>query len=100
MIGYKTQEIKVNGRTTINVVMQDDTQALDEVVVIGYGAVKKGDLTSSIAAIKGDELKTLSSGNAMNSLQGKIKCRWSRYSSPRHHSRCVYSQWIQSVVCS
>ena len=72
MIGYKTQEIKVNGRTTINVVMQDDTQALDEVVVIGYGAVKKGDLTSSIAAIKGDELKTLSSGNAMNSLQGKI----------------------------
>ena len=45
---------------------------MDEVVVIGYGAVKKGDLTSSIAAIKGDELKTLSSGNAMNSLQGKI----------------------------
>lgn len=72
MIGYKTQEIKVNGRTVINVVMSDDTQALDEVVVIGYGAVKKSDLTSSIAAIKGDELKTLSSGNAMTSLQGKI----------------------------
>ena len=53
MIGYKTQEIKVNGRTAINVVMHDDMQALDEVVVIGYGAVKKGDLTSSIAAIKG-----------------------------------------------
>ncbi|WP_303005126.1 SusC/RagA family TonB-linked outer membrane protein [Bacteroides congonensis] len=72
MIGYKTQEIKVNGRTAINVVMHDDMQALDEVVVIGYGAVKKGDLTSSIAAIKGEELKTMSTGNAMNSLQGKI----------------------------
>ena len=72
MVGYKTQEIKVNGRTTINVVMHDDMQALDEVVVIGYGAVKKGDLTSSIAAIKGEELKTMSTGNAMNSLQGKI----------------------------
>ena len=52
MIGYKTQEVKVNGKNVINVVMEDDTQALDEVVVIGYGAVKKSDLTSSISAIK------------------------------------------------
>lgn len=58
MIGYKTQEVKVNGKNVINVVMEDDTQALDEVVVIGYGAVKKSDLTSSISAIKGDELKS------------------------------------------
>lgn len=72
MIGYQTQEIKVNGRTLINVVMNDDTQALDEVVVIGYGSVKKSDLTSSISAIKGDELKKLTGGNAMNALQGKI----------------------------
>lgn len=72
MIGYKTQEIKMNGRAVINVVMSDDTQALDEIVVIGYGSVKKSDLTSSISVVKGDELKTLSSGNAMNSLQGKI----------------------------
>lgn len=72
MIGYQTQEIKVNGRTVINVVMSDDTQALDEVVVIGYGSVKKSDLTSSISVIKGDELKKLTGGNAMNALQGKI----------------------------
>ena len=64
MIGYKTQEVKVNGKNVINVVMEDDTQALDEVVVIGYGAVKKSDLTSSISAIKGDELKKLTGGNA------------------------------------
>lgn len=72
MIGYKTQEMKVNGRTVMNVAMADDVEALDEVIVIGYGTVKKGDLTSSISAVKGDELKTLNSGNAMNSLQGKI----------------------------
>ena len=72
MIGYKTQEIKVNNRTHINVVMADDVEALDEVVVIGYGAVKRSDLTSSISTIKGEELKSLSAGNAMTSLQGKI----------------------------
>lgn len=72
MIGYKSQEIKVQGRQVINVVMQDDVETLDEVVVIGYGAVKKGDLTSSIAAVKGEELASLSSGNAMNALQGKV----------------------------
>lgn len=72
MIGYKTQEIVVSGRKVINVVMKDDVETLDEVVVIGYGAVKKSDLTSSIAAVKGDELTDLSTGNAMNALQGKV----------------------------
>lgn len=72
MIGYKTQEIKVSNRTHINVVMADDVEALDEVVVIGYGAVKKSDLTSSISTVKGEELKSMASGNAMTSLQGKV----------------------------
>lgn len=70
-IGYKTQDIKVNNRTTLNVVMQDDVEALDEVVVIGYGTAKKSDLTSSISTVKGEELKSMASGNAMYSLQGK-----------------------------
>lgn len=72
MIGYKTQEIKVNNRPHINVVMAEDVEALDEVVVIGYGAVKKSDLTSSISTVKGEELKSMASGNAMTSLQGKV----------------------------
>ena len=55
MIGYKTQEVKVNGKNVINVVMEDDTQALDEVVVIGYGAQKKVNLTGSVAYIKLDD---------------------------------------------
>jgi len=72
MVGYKAQEIKLNGQSSINLEMTENVSSLDEVVVIGYGTVKKSDLTSSISAIKGDDLKTLNSGNVMNSLQGKI----------------------------
>ena len=72
MIGYKTQEISVNGKSLINVVMKSDVETLDDVVVIGYGSVKKSDLTSSISAIKGKDLTYLSTGNAMNALQGKV----------------------------
>ena len=71
-IGYKTVEQAVNGRTTINVSLEDETNDLNEVVVIGYGVAKKGDLTSSISAIKGEKLEKLSTGNVMNALQGQV----------------------------
>lgn len=69
--GYISKEVTVNENHTINVVLQEDTKALDEVVVIGYGVVKKSDLTSSISTVKGEDLKTTTAGNAMFSLQGK-----------------------------
>lgn len=71
-IGFETQEINVNGKTTINVVLKEATELLDEVVVIGYGTVKKSDLTSSIATVKGEEITETVTGNAMNALQGKV----------------------------
>ena len=71
-IGYETQEIKVNGQTVINVVLKDASELLDEVVVIGYGAVKKSDLTSSISTVKGKEITETVTGNAMDA------CRHSR----------------------
>ena len=71
-IGYETQEIPVNGKTTINLVMKEATELLDEVVVIGYGAVKKSDLTSSIATVKAEEITETVTGNAMDALQGKV----------------------------
>ena len=71
-IGYETQEIAVNGQTTINLVMKEATELLDEVVVIGYGAVKKSDLTSSIATVKAEEITETVTGNAMDALQGKV----------------------------
>lgn len=71
-IGYRTQEIKVNGRTVINVVLEEATEQLDEIVVIGYGAVKRSDLTSSISTVKGEEITQTVTGNAMDALQGKV----------------------------
>lgn len=71
-LGYKSQEIPVKGRSIINIIVEEETEALDEVVVVGYGVVKKSDLTSSISTIKGSEINTMSVGNAMTSLQGKV----------------------------
>lgn len=71
-IGYETQEIAINGRSTINIVMKESSELLDEVVVIGYGAVKKSDLTSSIATVKAEDITQTVTGNAMDALQGKV----------------------------
>ncbi|KQC30104.1 TonB-dependent receptor [Flagellimonas eckloniae] len=71
-IGFTAQEIPVNSQNSINVVLQEDTQSLDEVVVIGYGTQKKADLTGSIATIKSEDIVRTPSGAAMQSLQGKV----------------------------
>ena len=71
-IGFATQTIKVDQKTTIDVVLAEDNQTLDEVVVVGYATVKKKDVTSSIASVKGKELQTMTVGNVTESLQGKV----------------------------
>lgn len=71
-IGYNTQEQTVGNKATLNIRLEEDQQILDDVVVVGYGVVKKSDLTSSISTIKGDEIVKSTTGNAMNSLQGKV----------------------------
>ncbi len=71
-IGFATQQIAVNGQTTINASLQEDSQALDEVVVVGYGTQKRADLTGSIATVKSEEISRTPSGAAMQALQGKV----------------------------
>lgn len=71
-VGYTTQEIRVGGKTVINVALKEASELLDEVVVIGYGTVKKSDLTSSIATVKGEKITETVTGNAMDALQGKV----------------------------
>lgn len=71
-IGFSPQEIAVAGKSTINITLQEDAQALDEVVVIGYGEMKSKDLTSSITTIKSEELEATPTGQAMQALQGKV----------------------------
>lgn len=56
-LGYATQQIAVDGRTTINLSMTAESEALDEVVIVGYGTVKKSDLTGSVSSIKGAAIK-------------------------------------------
>jgi len=71
-IGYQTQTIPVSGRTTINVTLSEDTELLDEVVVIGYGVQKKSDLTGAVASVRADALKNLATTDAAAALQGKV----------------------------
>lgn len=71
-IGFKTQEVNVEGRTEIIVEMQPDVGELDELVVIGYGAVRKRDMTGSVGQIKSEEIGKITNLNAEQSLQGKV----------------------------
>lgn len=71
MIGFDQQEIALKGQTELNVILKEKATTLDDVVVIGYGVVKKSDLTSSITTVKGEKLQNMSAGNALNALQGQ-----------------------------
>src|SRR5690606_22736072 len=71
-IGYKTQEIAVNGQTTINVTMAEDAEALSEVIVVGYGSTTKKDATGAVDAINADDITTVSAVNPAEALRGKV----------------------------
>lgn len=70
-IGYQTLEIKVDNRSEVNVVLQPDVRYLDEVAVIGYGTVKKSDLTGSVAQVKAEELNSFPTTNVIQALSGR-----------------------------
>ena len=71
-VGMKTHEELVNGRSRIDIVMTDDAQALEEVVVIGYGAVKRKDLTGSVATVSSEALTAVPVASATEALTGKM----------------------------
>ena len=70
-VGYKTQEISVAGKTNIQVTLEEDTEVLDEVVVVGYGIQKKSDVTGAMARVGEKELKAMPVKNALEGMQGK-----------------------------
>lgn len=70
-IGMKSQEIPVNNRTVINVELEEDTQSMDEVVVIGYGVRKKGSITGSVSTVKSDKLENIPTASFEQALQGQ-----------------------------
>ena len=71
-IGYETQEIPVGSQSTVNVLLKEDTQYLDEVVVIGYGSVKKSDLSGAVSQIKAEDLMKGGAIDVAHGMQGKI----------------------------
>lgn len=71
-IGYKTQEIKAVIGKSLNVLLQEDAEALEEVVVIGYGTVKKRDLTGAVSSVKSEDITMNPGANPMQSLQGRV----------------------------
>lgn len=72
-IGYKTQEVRVAGKKNFTIQLADDTQALDEVVVVGYGVQRKSDLTGAVASVKGsDVIKSAPASDITSSLQGRL----------------------------
>lgn len=70
-IGYISQEIKIGNKTQLDILLKEDTQALEEVVVVGYGTQKKVNLTGSITAIKTEELENIPVSNLSNALAGR-----------------------------
>ena len=72
-MGYVKQVINLKGRTSLNIVMQEDANLLEEVVVsTGYGTQRKADLSGSVVSVSKEDIKGTPTSNVMEALQGKI----------------------------
>ena len=71
-IGMKTKEVNVSGKSQVNVTLEDDATTLNDVVVIGYGSVKKKDLTGSVSTVNSETLQAVPVANASEALTGKM----------------------------
>lgn len=71
-IGYKTEEVTIGSQKTIDMTLNDDTQLIEEVVVVGYGVQKKVTVTGSVASVAGEELKASPTTNLSNAMVGRM----------------------------
>lgn len=71
-VGYVSQQIPVKGVSHLKIVLKEDNQMLDEVVVVGYGTMKKSDMTGAISTVTGEDLAKRATTNAAEALQGKV----------------------------
>lgn len=70
--GYATQEIRLDGRTNLDVVMGEESMLFEQVVVVGYGIQKKSDLTGAVSSVKGKDIGRVATANVEQALQGKV----------------------------
>lgn len=71
-VGFATREIAVNGRTSVDLILQESVSSLEQVVVVGYGTQKRSDLTGSIASVSKERLSELPVTNVMQAIQGSV----------------------------
>ncbi len=71
-VGYTTREIEVADRTTLDIVLEVDEKALEEVVVVGYGSVRKRDLTGAVASVSGEDLRNIPVTSASEAIVGRL----------------------------
>ncbi|MEI7422206.1 MAG: TonB-dependent receptor [Prolixibacteraceae bacterium] len=71
-IGMKTQEVSIGGRTTINVILEEETVGIEEVVAIGYGTLKKRDVTGSVSSVKEKVIMATPTANVATAMQGRV----------------------------
>jgi len=71
-VGYEQQEVIVGSRTVIDVILNADITALEEIVVIGYGTQKKSDLTGAISSVGGEDLSTVPTNSVLDQAQGRL----------------------------
>ena len=70
-VGMKSQEVAVGGKTTINVILEEETIGLDEVVAVGYGVQKKSDITGAVSSVTSEELTKMATNSPVQALQGR-----------------------------
>ena len=101
-IGYLSQEIPVGSQSAINVTLKEDTQTLDEVVVVGYGTMRKSDVTGSIGVAKGDDLTKNQNFSALDNLRGKVSGVniFSNSSQPGAYSNRVVIRGMATINAS
>lgn len=71
-MGYVTQEVPVNNQSKINITLKEDAQALDEVIVVGYGTMKKSDLTGAVASVSGDVIERTGGNRPIEAIAGRV----------------------------
>lgn len=98
-IGFTTKEVAVTGEETLNVVLEENVDALEEVVVVGYGTQRKSDLTGAVSAVSSEDLLKAPVNNALQGMRGKVAGVnvFLNSGSPTGSPRIVIRGWVQST---
>lgn len=99
-IGYVTQEVALNGRSSVKVTIQEDKKVLDEVVVVGYGVQKRSDVTGAMTSVTAEDLTSRPIANALEGMQGKAAGVDIRTSDRPGEMGDVYIRGVRSLSAS